>query len=36
MRGEDPIRMSARDLASFALLFLNKGRWQHRQIISRS
>jgi CubicO group peptidase (beta-lactamase class C family) len=31
-----PIRMSARDLARFALLFLNKGRWQHQQIISRS
>ena len=28
-----PIRMSARDLARFALLYLNKGRWQDRQII---
>lgn len=25
--------MSARDLARFALLYLNKGRWQDRQII---
>ena len=29
-----PIRMSARDLARFALLYLHKGRWQDRQIIS--
>jgi CubicO group peptidase (beta-lactamase class C family) len=28
-----PIKMSARDLAHFALLYLNKGRWQDRQII---
>jgi CubicO group peptidase (beta-lactamase class C family) len=28
-----PIRMSARDLARFALLYLNKGRWQDRRII---
>ena len=28
-----PIRMSARDLARFALLYLRKGRWQDRQII---
>jgi CubicO group peptidase (beta-lactamase class C family) len=28
-----PIKMSARDLARFALLYLNKGRWQDRQII---
>jgi CubicO group peptidase (beta-lactamase class C family) len=29
-----PIRMSARDLARFALLYLNNGRWQDRQIVS--
>jgi CubicO group peptidase (beta-lactamase class C family) len=29
-----PIRMSARDLARFALLYLNTGRWRDRQIIS--
>jgi CubicO group peptidase (beta-lactamase class C family) len=28
-----PIRMSARDLARFALLYLNKGRWQDREIV---
>lgn len=28
-----PIRMSTRDLARFALLYLHKGRWQDRQII---
>jgi CubicO group peptidase (beta-lactamase class C family) len=28
-----PIKMSARDLARFALLYLRKGRWQDRQII---
>jgi len=28
-----PIHMSARDLARFALLYLNKGRWQDRQIV---
>ena len=28
-----PIRMSARDLARFALLYLHKGRWQDREII---
>ena len=28
-----PIRMSARDLARFSLLYLYKGRWQDRQII---
>jgi len=28
-----PIKMSARDLARFGLLYLNKGRWQDRQII---
>ena len=28
-----PIKMSARDLARFALLYLHKGRWQDRQII---
>jgi CubicO group peptidase (beta-lactamase class C family) len=28
-----PIRMSARDLARFALLYLRKGRWQDRQVI---
>ena len=28
-----PIRMSARDLARFALLFLNEGRWQQLQIV---
>jgi CubicO group peptidase (beta-lactamase class C family) len=28
-----PIRMSARDLARFALLYLHKGRWQDRQIV---
>jgi CubicO group peptidase (beta-lactamase class C family) len=28
-----PIKMSARDLARFALLYLNKGRWRDRQII---
>jgi CubicO group peptidase (beta-lactamase class C family) len=28
-----PIRMSARDLARFALLYLRKGRWQDRQIV---
>jgi CubicO group peptidase (beta-lactamase class C family) len=28
-----PIKMSARDLARFALLYLNKGRWQDRQVI---
>jgi CubicO group peptidase (beta-lactamase class C family) len=27
-------RMSARDLARFGLLFLRRGRWNHRQIIS--
>jgi CubicO group peptidase (beta-lactamase class C family) len=28
-----PIRMSARDLARFALLYLNKGNWAGRQIV---
>jgi CubicO group peptidase (beta-lactamase class C family) len=28
-----PIRMSARDLARFALLYLRKGRWQDRQVV---
>ena len=28
-----PIRMSARDLARFALLFLHDGRWRDRQIV---
>ncbi len=28
-----PIRMSARDLARFALLYLNKGKWSGRQIV---
>jgi CubicO group peptidase (beta-lactamase class C family) len=28
-----PIKMSARDLARFALLYLNKGKWHDRQII---
>jgi CubicO group peptidase (beta-lactamase class C family) len=28
-----PIRMSARDLARFALLYLYKGRWQDRQVV---
>jgi CubicO group peptidase (beta-lactamase class C family) len=28
-----PIRMSARDLARFALLYLHKGRWQDREIV---
>jgi len=28
-----PFKMSARDLARFALLYLNKGRWQGREII---
>jgi CubicO group peptidase (beta-lactamase class C family) len=28
-----PIRMSARDLARFALLYLHKGRWQDRQVV---
>jgi CubicO group peptidase (beta-lactamase class C family) len=28
-----PIRMSARDLARFALLYLHRGRWQDRQVI---
>ena len=28
-----PIRMSARDLARFALLYLHKGRWKDRQIV---
>lgn len=28
-----PIKMSARDLARFALLYLNEGRWQDQQII---
>ena len=28
-----PIRMSARDLARFALLYLHAGRWQDRQIV---
>jgi len=29
-----PFRMSARDLARFGLLFLNKGRWGNKQILS--
>ena len=29
-----PFRMSARDLARFALLFLNNGDWKRKQIIS--
>jgi len=28
-----PFKMSARDLARFALLYLHKGRWQDRQIV---
>jgi CubicO group peptidase (beta-lactamase class C family) len=28
-----PIRMSARDLARFALLYLHKGRWQDQQVV---
>ena len=28
-----PIRMSARDLARFALLYLHDGRWQDRQVV---
>ncbi|GEP58309.1 serine hydrolase domain-containing protein [Reyranella soli] len=28
-----PIKMSARDLARFALLYLHKGRWQDRQVV---
>ncbi|MCC7272143.1 MAG: serine hydrolase, partial [Alphaproteobacteria bacterium] len=28
-----PIRMSARDLARFALLYLNQGRWEGRQVV---
>ena len=28
-----PLKMSARDLARFALLYLHKGRWQDRQIV---
>ena len=28
-----PFRMSARDLARFALLYLHKGRWEDRQIV---
>jgi CubicO group peptidase (beta-lactamase class C family) len=28
-----PIRMSARDLARFALLYLHKGRWRDRQVV---
>jgi CubicO group peptidase (beta-lactamase class C family) len=28
-----PLKMSARDLARVALLYLNKGRWQSRQIV---
>jgi CubicO group peptidase (beta-lactamase class C family) len=28
-----PIKMSARDLARFALLYLNRGRWRDRQIV---
>ena len=31
-----PFKMSARDLARFALLYLSKGRWQDRQIIPAS
>ena len=31
-----PFKMSARDLARFALLYLHKGRWQDRQIVSAS
>ena len=31
-----PFNMSARDLARFALLYLNKGRWQDRQILPAS
>ena len=31
-----PIKMSARDLARFALLYLNKGRWQDRQVIPKA
>jgi len=30
-----PFRMSARDLARFGLLFLNKGRWANKQILSK-
>jgi len=30
-----PIRMSARDLARFALLYLNKGSWAGRQVVPR-
>lgn len=31
-----PLRMSARDLARFGLLYLNEGRWQDRQIVPRN
>lgn len=31
-----PFRMSARDLARFGLLYLRKGRWRDKQIISRA
>jgi CubicO group peptidase (beta-lactamase class C family) len=31
-----PIRMSARDLARFALLYLHDGRWKDRQIVPRA
>ena len=31
-----PFRMSARDLARFGLLFLRKGKWEEKQIISKS
>lgn len=31
-----PIRMSARDLARFALLYLHDGRWNGRQIVPRA
>ncbi len=31
-----PFRMSARDLGRFGLLFMNKGRWGNRQILSEA
>jgi CubicO group peptidase (beta-lactamase class C family) len=31
-----PFKMSARDLARFALLYLKKGRWRDRQVIPRA
>jgi CubicO group peptidase (beta-lactamase class C family) len=35
MHAAYPFRMSARDLARFGLLFLNKGEWREKQLLSK-